>query len=104
MQAGVDETGSRTVNVDVTGGTAWSVGASASNDGYMGTGTVNLASPFQLSNDGTNYQAMTSPFANFLTGAAGVDGSDTADVKQAIAAADAPGAYTITVTFTGGFV
>jgi hypothetical protein len=69
----------------------------------MSTGTVNLANPFQLSNDGTNFQAMSSNFANFMTGAAGVDGSDTADVKQAIAAADAPGAYSITLTFTGGF-
>ena len=103
MQAGVDETGSTTVNVDVTEGTAWSVTASASNGGYMGTGSVNLANPFQLSNDGTNFQAMTSNFANFMTGAAGVDGSDTADVKQTIAAADAPGAYSITLTFTGGF-
>lgn len=103
MQAGVDETGSTTVNVDVTEGTAWSVTASASNGGYMGTGSVNLANPFQLSNDGTNFQAMTSNFANFMTGAAGVDGSDTADVKQTIAAADAPGAYSITLAFTGGF-
>jgi len=101
MQAGVDETGSSTVSVDVTGGTAWSVSASASNGGYMGTGTVNLANPFQLSKDGTNFQAMTSPFADFLTGAAGADGSGTAFVKQAIAASDAPGSYSITLTFTG---
>jgi PKD repeat protein len=103
MSAGVDETGSTTVTVDVTAGTTWSVTAAANNGGYMSTGTVNLANPFQLSNDGTNFQAMTSNFANFMTGAAGVDGSDTADVKQAIAAADAPGAYSITLTFTGGF-
>ena len=101
MQAGVDETGNSTVSVDVTGGTAWSVSASASNGGYMGTGTVNLANPFQLSKDGTNFQAMTSPFTNFLTGAAGADGSGTAFVKQAIAASDAPGSYSITLTFTG---
>ncbi|HRU80427.1 MAG TPA: DUF3344 domain-containing protein [Methanolinea sp.] len=105
MQAGVDETGSSTVSVDVTGGTAWSVTASANNGGYMSTGTVNLANPFQLSKtDGSGYQAMTSSFADFLTGAAGVDGSGTAFVKQAIAASDAPGSYSITLTFTGGFV
>jgi len=103
MTAGVDETGSTTVNVDVTGGTAWSVTGSANNGGYMSTGTVHLANPFQLSNDGTNYQAMTSDFANFLSGAAGADGSGTADVKQAIATADAPGSYSITLTFTGSF-
>lgn len=103
MQAGIDETGSTTVNVDVTGGTAWSVTASATNGGYMGTGTINLANPFQLSKDGTNFQAMNSNFANFLTGAAGVDGSGTASVKQAIAPADAPGTYSITLTFTAAF-
>jgi PKD repeat protein len=104
MAAGVDEIGSTTVNVDVTAGTAWSVTAAANNGGYMSTGTVNLANPFQLSNDGTNFQAMTSNFANFMNGAAGADGSDTADVKQAIASADAPGDYTITVIFMGAFV
>jgi hypothetical protein len=103
MKAGVDSTGSSTVNVDVTGGTAWAVAASAGNGGFMKAGTIGLASPFQLSKDGTNYQAMTSPFANFVTGQAGVDGSGTASVKQAIASTDAPGDYTITVTFTGGF-
>ncbi|MDD5048516.1 MAG: DUF3344 domain-containing protein [Methanoregulaceae archaeon] len=104
MQAGVDETGSTGVSVDVTGGTAWSVDASATNGGYMGTGTMNLANPFQLSNDGSNFQAMTSDFSGFLTGTAGNNGSGTADVKQAIDAADAPGGYSITLTFTGGFV
>jgi PKD repeat protein len=73
MQTGVDETGSTTVDVDVTGGNNWWVTASASNGGYMGTGTGNLANPFQLSNDGTNFQAMTSNFANFMNGAAGGD-------------------------------
>jgi len=101
MQAGVDETGSSTVSVDVTGGTEWTVTASASNGGYMTTGTGNLANPFQLSNDNTNFQAMTSNFADFLTGAAGVDGDGTAYVKQAIASTDAPGTYSITLTFTG---
>ncbi len=103
MTAGVDETGSTGVTVDVTGGTGWSVSASASNGGYMGTGTTNLANPFQLSNDGTIFQPMTSSFANFLTGTAGVDGSGTASVKQAIAASDTPGVYSITLTFTGSF-
>jgi hypothetical protein len=64
----------------------------------MKAGSLQLASPFKL-----NDQEMTSPFADFVTGAAGVDGSGTASVKQVIAAADAPGDYAITVTFTGGF-
>lgn len=100
MAAGVDETGSTTVNVDVTYGTAWSVTAAANNGGYMKAGALQLESPFQLSNGG-EFSPMTSNFANFLTGAAGVDGSGPANVKQAIAAADAPGAYSITLTFTG---
>jgi hemolysin activation/secretion protein len=103
MQAGVDETGSTNVNVDVAGGTAWSITASASNGGYMGTGSVNLASPFQLSNGGT-FKDMTDNFADFLTGSAGSGGSGSANVKQAIASGDQPGAYSITVTFTGGFI
>jgi PKD repeat protein len=103
MSAGTDETGNTDVNVDVTGGTAWSVTASASNGGYMGTGTANLANPFQLSKDGTNFQAMTTDFENFLTGTAGNDGTGTGSVKQAIDASDAAGDYAITITFTGGF-
>jgi PKD repeat protein len=102
MAAGVDETGSTTVNGDVTYGTAWSVTAAANNGGYMKAGALQLESPFQLSNGGL-FSPMTSNFANFLTGAAGVDGSGPANVKQVIAPADAPGAYSVTLTFTGQF-
>jgi PKD repeat protein len=104
MRAGVEETGSRTVNVDVTGGTAWSVTAAANNGGHMKAGSLQLGDAFRLSKDGTNFQPMTSDFADFLTGGAGEDKSGPAHVKQAIGAADAPGDYTITVTFTWGFV
>ena len=38
-----------------------------------------------------------------MTGTANEDRTDTANVKQPIVAADAPGAYSITLTFTGGF-
>ncbi|OPX73530.1 MAG: hypothetical protein A4E38_00040 [Methanoregulaceae archaeon PtaB.Bin108] len=101
MAAGVDEEGATTVTVDVTGGTAWAVTASATNGGYMSTGTTNLANLFEVSNDGkTNWYDLSSNL-EFLTGAAGVDGSQVADIKQAIAAADAPGVYSITLTFTG---
>jgi PKD repeat protein len=106
MAAGDTKTGSTTVNVDVSGGTTWSVKA-ADNDavtkGFMATATdVKLANAFQLSNDGTTFNPMTSDITDFLTGATGVDGSGTAYVKQLIGA-DAPGAYSITLTFTGGF-
>ncbi|MDO9069283.1 MAG: DUF3344 domain-containing protein [Deltaproteobacteria bacterium] len=104
MAAGVDETGSTAVNVDVTYGTAWTVTASANNGGFMKDGALQLASPFQLAKDGTTFQAMSSNFADFMTGAAGVDGSGTASVKQAIGAADQPGAYSVTMTFTGSMV
>jgi PKD repeat protein len=107
MAAGVDETGSTTVNVDVTGGTAWSVKAADSkttNKGYMETTShTTLANPFQLSKDGSTFNPMTSDFSDFLAGSAGVDGSGTASIKQAIAGADAPGVYSITLTFTGSF-
>jgi PKD repeat protein len=98
-----DATDDATVSVDVTGGTAWTLEAAASNGGYMGTGSANLANPFQLSKDGSDYHLMTSAFPNFLTGTAGNDGSGTAYVKQTIQASDAPGIYSITLTFTGGF-
>jgi len=104
MQAGIDSTGSTGVTVTTTGGTAWAVTASASNGGYMGTDSATLASPFLLSNDGTNYQAMTSNFENFMSGSGAGTWDQDADVKQAIAAADGPGDYSITLTFTGGFV
>jgi PKD repeat protein len=107
MTPGVDETGSTGVTVDVTGGTAWSVAAAdldTATKGHMATASdATLTNAFQLSNDGTNFQAMTSDFADFVTGAAGADGSDTANVKQAVATADAAGDYTITLTFTGSF-
>jgi len=108
MAAGETKTGSRTVNVDVTGGTAWYVTAAdndAVNKGYMATASdVKLANPFQLSKTGTagTFQDMTTNFADFLTGSAGSDGSGTAYVQQVIGA-DPPGAYSITLTFTGGF-
>jgi PKD repeat protein len=99
-----DQTDSTSVTVTTTGGTAWSVDAKASNGGFMGTGSVNLANPFQLANGLGDFQAMTSDFVGFMTGAAGEDRTDTANVKQTIVSGDAPGDYTITLTFTGGFV
>jgi len=92
------------VSVDVTGGTAWDVTASATNGGYMSTGTTNLANLFEVSNDNKANWYDLSDNLEFLTGGAGVDKSQVADVKQAIAAADAPGAYSITLMFTGAFV
>jgi len=103
MTAGVDSTNSTQVAVATTGGTAWSVTAAANNGGYMKAGSSPLASAFQLANGGGGFHAMTTDFANFMTGTADEDRTDTANVKQAIAAADQPGSYSITLTFTGGF-
>ena len=51
MAAGETKTGSRTVNVDVTGGNSWYVNAAdneAATKGHMATATdVKLANPFQ---------------------------------------------------------
>ncbi len=104
MAAGTDETGSTAVAVTTDGGTAWSVTGAASNGGYMGTGSANLAAPFQLANGSGSFQAMTSNFAGFMTGMANEDRTDTANVKQAIGTGDQPGSYSITLTFTGAFV
>jgi hypothetical protein len=106
MASGVDETGSTVVTV-VTTGSSWTVTASdakATSKGYMttnadGTGKV-LANAFRISNDGTTFSPLTSSYA-FMSGATAGTFTDTADVKQAIAVADASGTYQITVTFTG---
>jgi len=98
-----DNTGSTQVEVTTDGGTAWSVTASATNDGYMKDGAKTLAEAFQLKNGGGAFQAMTSPFTGFMTGTADEDRTDTANVKQVRASGDQPGSYSITLTFTGGF-
>jgi len=103
MTAGADSTGSTAVTVTTNGGTAWTINAAANNGGYMMTGATPLASPFQLANGAGSFHVMTSNFASFMTGTPDEDKTATANVKQAIAAADAPGAYAITLTFTGGF-
>ncbi|MGF3496213.1 MAG: DUF3344 domain-containing protein [Methanolinea tarda] len=98
-----DNTNSTQVAVTTEGGTAWSVSASANNDGYMKDGTKTLAQAFQLANGGGPFQAMTSPFTGFMTGAADEDRTDTANVKQVRESGDQPGSYSITLTFTGAF-
>jgi hypothetical protein len=106
MASGETKTGSTTVNVAVTGGTAWSVTAKdlkTTNKGFMTTPTdVKLTNPFKLANDGSTFKSMELDFADFMTGSAGVPGSGTASVSQLIGA-DTPGAYSITLTFTGAF-
>jgi len=104
MKAGTDSTGSSTVNVVPTGGTGWSVTASASNGGFMTAGSTPLSSAIQLSNGGAFQYMNLGDFTGFLTGAQGATGSGPANVKQSIVSGDQPGDYTITLTFTGGFV
>lgn len=106
MQAGVDSTGQTQVTVTTDGGTSWSVTAAdgkTENKGYMVSGTTPLAGAFQLSNNGgTNYSPLTSAMT-FMSGSGVGTWNQNADVKQAIAQADTPGEYAITVTFTGAF-
>ena len=101
MKAGVDSTGSTNVTVTTTSGTGWTVTASASNDGYMRDGTGKLANAFQLANGGGEFRTMTEKFEGFMTGATDEERTDIANVKQVIEKTDAPGAYSITLTFTG---
>ena len=107
MAAGVDETGQTQVTVTTDGGAGWAVTAAdgkTTNKGYMVSGTTPLAGKFQLSKtDGSGYSPLTSDFTNFMTGSGAGSWDQNAYVNQAIAAADAPGDYAITVTFTGGF-
>ena len=101
MKAGVASTGSTAVTVTTTGGPGWSVTASASNGGYMTAGASRLANAFQLANGDGESRAMTTDLVDFMTGTAGESRTDTARVQQAIEKADAPGDYSITLTFTG---
>ena len=104
MSANVDETGSTAVAVTTDGGTAWSITAGANNGGYMKAGSNQLVAAFQLANGGGSFSPMTSDITGFMTGTANEDRTDTANVKQAVGAADQPGDYSITLTFTGTFV
>jgi len=104
MSAGVDETGSTQIAVTTDGGTAWSVTAADGktiDKGYMTSASNKLAAAFQLANGGGSFSAMTSDITGFMTGTPNEDRTDTANVKQAIGAADQPGSYSITLTFTG---
>lgn len=106
MQAGTDATNSTTVTVTTDGGAGWSVTASdpkTTNKGFMVSDSTPLANAFQLSNDGgTNYNPLTSDLP-FMSGSGAGSVNNDADVKQAVAQADAVGTYEITVTFTGAF-
>lgn len=104
MKAGVDSINSTSVIVTTTGGTAWSVTASATNGGYMTSGSEDLENAAHIANGGGAFQPMTSEISGFMTGTADEDRTDIANVKQVIAESDAPGDYEISVTFTGGFV
>jgi hypothetical protein len=104
MQAGVDETGSTAVTVTTTYGTTWSVDVSASDGGFMMSGSTPLSNAFELANGVGAFHAMSTDFTGFMTGTPDEDQTDIANVKQVIAATDAPGSYTITLTFLGGFV
>ncbi len=104
MKAGVASTGSTDIAVTTTGGTGWSVAAEASNGGYMMAGTNRLKNPFHLANGDGEFHPMTGEFADFMTGAANESKTATANLKQTIEESDAPGAYSITLTFTGASV
>jgi len=104
MSPTAPSTGSTQVVVTTAGGTAWSVTAAANNGGYMKAGANQLASAIQLANGIGSFNPMTSAITGFMTGSADEDRTDTANVKQVIATGDKAGDYTITLTFTGGFV
>jgi len=104
MIAGQDATGSTTVNVEVSGGTSWSVAASdgkTTNKGYMVSGSTPLVNPFQLGKDGGAFQALTSDYTSFMSGNGMGTFSATASLKQPVVAGDQVGDYAITITFTG---
>lgn len=104
MIAEEDAAGSTTVNVEASGGSSWTVTASdgkSGNTGYMVSGITHLANPIQLGKDGSGYQSLNSGPVTFWSDTSMGSSSATADLKQLIAAGDAPGDYEITITFTG---
>jgi PKD repeat protein len=107
MSTSEPASGNTTVIVTATGGTSWTVTAAdpkGENKGYMVSGATHLASPFEVSNDGgTSYSTLVNDFTNFMSGPGPGSWNQKTDVRQCITAGDAPGDYTITVTFTGAF-
>jgi PKD repeat protein len=108
MSTSAPSTGTTQVTVTTSGGTGWSVTAAdgkTTNKGHMVSGSTPLAGAFNLSNTGLtgSFQPLTSDFTDFVYGSGAGTTTKNADVKQEIAAADAPGNYAITITFTGAF-
>jgi hypothetical protein len=67
-------------------------------------GTNMLSNSTRIADGDGEFHAMTTDFVDFMTGAATVGRTDTANVKQAIEESDASGSYNIILTFTGAFV
>src|SRR5690606_6426902 len=101
MNVGTPGTGSTLVTVETTGGTGWSVTASASSGGFMSAGSTKLSNAIELANGTGPFYSMTSAFTSFMTGGPGGGRTDTANLRQTVATADASGDYAITITFTG---
>lgn len=101
MNVGTPGTGSTLVTVETTGGTGWSVTASASSGGFMSAGSTKLSNAIELANGTGPFHSMTSAFTSFMIGGAGGGRTDTANLRQTVTTADASGDYAITITFTG---
>jgi len=106
MSNSAPSTGSLTVKVTMDGGDSWYINAvdeKTANTGYLVRGSIPLAYPLELSNDGgESYSPMTSGFMNFMTGSGSGITTQTADFRQIIAASDPSGDYTMNVTFRIG--
>ena len=103
MSTSAPSTGNTQITVTTSGGGGWSITAAANNGGYMKSGATPLAKPFELANGAGSFHDMSTNFADFMTGNPDEDKTNTANVRQTIDAADQPGDYAITVTFTGAF-
>lgn len=102
MVVGTPSTASTTLTVD-SSYNSWGVDASATNGGKMQAGTISLTNLLDISNNaGSTWTTLATPFVDFFSGTAGVDLTKTVDVRQSITSSDPSGAYSITVTFTGG--
>lgn len=98
MSTASPSTGSSGDGSVTSNGTSWVVTATGGNSGYMVSGVTPLTNKFQISKTASNYVNADSPGLSYS--AALGDTNLKFYYSQSIDAADAPGSYTITITYT----
>jgi len=96
------ESGAKTATVDCNN-TAWELDVKGSDNGFMVDSTPTaLANAMKIKGGDINdYTALTGSDQSLKTGGAGTTTINDIYFQQTVAWTDAPGSYSITVTFTG---